>query len=390
VTLLKIDGSFGEGGGQILRSCLSLSLATGTPFRIEKIRAGRDRPGLLRQHLTAVRAAAEIGGAEVEGASLGSQTLVFRPAEKGEFTAEDAENTEKDKEKKGLPLPSSAPSAFSAMNCCRPGEYEFRVGTAGSAVLVLQTILPPLLVASGPSTIMVEGGTHNPAAPPFEFLERVYLPLVERMGPRLKARLERPGFFPAGGGRIGLNVKPAARLRPIELLDRGEIVRCSARAMVSRLPESIAERELGVVERLLGWERRWLQSVVVESSPGPGNVLLLEIESEHVTELFTGFGMRGVPAEKVARRAVREAERYLASEAPVGPHLADQLILPLGIAGGGRFRTLEPTDHLVTNIEVVRQFLPVRVETHEIAEEVWEVDVRSESSVPAGKKVVRE
>ena len=172
--MLTINGSQGEGGGQILRTALAMSLVTGKPFRIVRIRAGRKKPGLLRQHLTAVQAAAQIGQATVEGAAIGSQELTFTPGE------------------------------------IRPGEYRFAVGTAGSATLVLQAVLPALLTAPGLSVLTLEGGTHNPFAPPFDFLHRSYLPLVNRMGPTVEARLERPGFYPAGGGKFVVTVEPAA------------------------------------------------------------------------------------------------------------------------------------------------------------------------------------
>src|ERR1700722_15265155 len=161
--MIEIDGSFGEGGGQVLRTALSLSLVTGQPFRIDNIRAGREKPGLLRQHLTAVLAAAEIGGATVEGATLGSTALTFSPGK------------------------------------VKPGEYRFAVGTAGSGTLVFQTILPALMLASAPSRITIEGGTHNHAAPPFDFLARTFVPLVERMGPKIRLQFERYGFYTAGG-----------------------------------------------------------------------------------------------------------------------------------------------------------------------------------------------
>src|SRR5512136_2571133 len=179
--MITIDGSQGEGGGQILRTSLALSLVTGQPFRMERIRAKRQKPGLLKQHLTAVEAAKTVGCAEVTGAALGSQTLEFKP---GPVT---------------------------------PGNYRFAVGTAGSATLVLQTVLPPLLVASGPSTLTLEGGTHNPFAPPFDFLARCFAPVVERMGPRIELKLHRPGFFPAGGGQFEAQITPVNRLKPIDL-----------------------------------------------------------------------------------------------------------------------------------------------------------------------------
>jgi len=324
--VLTIDGSLGEGGGQILRTALALSLVSGTPFTIEKIRGGREKPGLLRQHLTAVNAAVAVGEAEAEGATLGSQTLVFRP------------------------------------RAVKPGDYRFAIGTAGSTGLVIQTVLPALLIASGPSTLTLEGGTHNPAAPPFDFLERAFLPLVASMGPRVSAVLNCPGFYPAGGGRCTVSILPAARLEPLTLLERGAIKRRQARALVARLPRQIADRELAVVRTRLGWSEDELETVIVDgSAPGPGNVLLLEIESEHLTEIFCGFGEVGTRAESVAEHATKEARRYLAAGVPVGVHLADQLLVPLALAGGGSFRTIGLSSHSRTNLDVIRLFLPTRI-----------------------------
>jgi RNA 3'-terminal phosphate cyclase (ATP) len=322
--VLTIDGAQGEGGGQILRTALALSMATGTPFRIEKIRAGRAKPGLLRQHLTAVNAATAVSVAEVDGAVLGSQELVFRPG------------------------------------AVKPGEYRFAVGTAGSTGLVLQTVLPPLLTASGPSVLTLEGGTHNPWAPPFDFLARAFLPILGRMGAIVEARLDRAGFYPAGGGQCTVRITPVDRLAPLTLLDRGPIVRRRARAIVARLSPRIGDRELAVVRDRLGWSPEDLE-VVVEDARGPGNVLLLEIESAHVREIFTGFGQIGVRAEAVAEGAVRETRQYLAAGVPVGPHLADQLLLPLALGRGGAFRTTALSRHSSTNLEVVRAFLSTSV-----------------------------
>lgn len=340
--MLTIDGSRGEGGGQILRTSLALSLVSGTPFRIERLRAGRARPGLRRQHLTAAQAAAELGDADLEGAAVDSRELVFRP--------------------RGV----------------KPGTYRFAVGTAGSTGLVLQTVLPPLLLAEGTSRLTLEGGTHNPYAPPFDFLARAFLPLLERMGARIEATLERPGFYPAGGGQATVTVMGGARLAPLTLPARGATVRRSARAMVARLPRQIAERELAVVESGLGWSPEELEAVVIDGAnraPGPGNVLLLEVESEHVTEVFTGFGQRGVRAEAVAEGAVQEARAYLGADVPVGRYLADQLLIPLALAGGGTFRTMSPSRHLTTNIEVIRQFLAVEFAVTDVSDGVVEVGV---------------
>ena len=337
--MLTIDGSSGEGGGQILRSSLAMSMVTSRPVRIEKIRAGRKKPGLLRQHLTAVRAAAEVCGAAVSGASMHSAELTFEPGR------------------------------------VRPGRYALAVGTAGSATLVLQTVLPALMFAPGASQLTLEGGTHNPWAPPFDFLAKTLLPLLGQTGAAVTVRLDRPGFYPAGGGKFEVSIEPAADPRPIEVLERGEIVRCRARALVARLPDEIAERELDVVHQKLGWPRDDLRVERVGNSAGPGNVLMLEIESENITEVITGFGQRGVPAHKVAGNAVREAEQYLAAGVPVSGHLADQLLVPMALVGG-RFRTVGLTRHTRTNIELIRQFVDVEIAATNVEQDVWQIDVR--------------
>ncbi len=339
--MLVIDGSKGEGGGQVLRSSLALSLVTGQPIRLDNIRAGRQKPGLMRQHLTAVNAAMAIGAARVEGDQLGSRQLFFAP--------------------QGV----------------RGGRYHFAVGTAGSCTLVLQTVLPALLTASEGSELILEGGTHNPYAPPFDFLVKAFLPLINRMGPRVTASLERPGFYPAGGGKFTVVVEPATGLSRIDLIRRGEIRQRRARALVARLPRQIGERELRVVRERLGWEEGALLVEEATSSSGPGNVLSLEIESEQVTEVFTGFGERGVSAERVASETVKAAQEYLAANVPVGRYLADQLLLPMALAGGGSFRTLSPSRHTSTNIDVMRQFLPVEVTMLKEDGNVWEVRLES-------------
>jgi len=338
-SLIQLDGSLGEGGGQILRTALSLSMVTGRPFRIEKIRAGREKPGLLRQHLTAVNAAVQICGAKVEGAAISSRELTFSPG----------------------PV--------------KAGQYTFTVGSAGSTTLVLQTVLPALMIAKEPSSLTLEGGTHNPHAPPLDFLEKTFVPLVNRMGPRVHLNLERAGFYPAGGGRCFASIEPAPTLAPLNLPDRGAVKKQQAKAVVAALPGDIAKRELAQIEKKLGWTGEQLQIRQLPQEWGPGNILTLEIESERVTEVFTSFGMKGVSAEAVAEQAFREARRYLACDAPVGPHLADQLLLPLALAGGGSFVTYEPTEHTRTNIQVIQRFLPVRFEIIERKQEVCEIRV---------------
>jgi RNA 3'-terminal phosphate cyclase (ATP) len=329
-SMIRIDGSSGEGGGQILRSSLSLSLATGEAFRIENVRAKRERPGLLRQHLTAVLAAAEIAGAEVAGASLGSRTLSFVPG------------------------------------TVRPGDYRFVIGTAGSGTLVLQTILPALMTASAASRITIEGGTHNLAAPPFDFLQRCFLPVISRVGPKVSVNLERHGFYPAGGGCFTALIEPCARLSPLDLTERGEITQRKATAIVANLSRAIAQRELDTVARLLNWEKESMELIEAKNSIGPGNVVLIDVAtSTGLAEQFCGFGRLGASAESVATEAVKEARAYLVSNAAVGEHLADQLLLPFALAGGGVFTAEKLNRHARTNMEVITNFLPVNFTTGE-------------------------
>jgi RNA 3'-terminal phosphate cyclase (ATP) len=217
---------------------------------------------------------------------------------------------------------------------------------------VLQTVLPALLVADAPSRVTLLGGTHNPLAPPFDFLARVFVPAIARMGARVRLDLVRHGFHPAGGGEVRAEIVPSP-LAPLLLLQRGEILRRRAEAVVANLPLSIAEREL----RVIGWDESVARPV---ESAGPGNVVMLHVESEHASELITGFGAKGVPAERVAQGALAGMERYLAADVPVGEHLADQLLVPMALAGGGAFRTMPLSSHARTNAALIERFLPVR------------------------------
>ena len=336
--MVTIDGSFGEGGGQILRTSLALSLVTGKPFSIHNIRVGRKKPGLMRQHLTAVNAAAEIGMAAIEGNRIGSQAFTFDP------------------------------------ETIKPGNFQFAIGSAGSCTLVFQTILPALLMAGEPSEIILEGGTHNPFAPPFDFLEKAFLSVINRMGPQVDAVLEKPGFYPAGGGRFKVSISPAV-LNRIDLLERGNIIHKTARASVANLPVKIANRELKVIREKLEWGRELLKAVEVENSQGPGNILTVEVESDNITEVFTGFGEKGVSAEKVAKRAVKAVQEYLALNVPVGRYLADQLLIPMALAGGGKFRTLSPTQHTTTNVDIIKKFLDVEIVINESDQNQWEIEI---------------
>lgn len=321
MSAVHIDGS--TGGGQILRSALSLSALTGRELIIEDIRKRRSRPGLMRQHLTAAQAAAKICQGELRDAELGSTRLRLLPGE------------------------------------VRAGNYQFAIATAGSASLVLQTVLPPLMVAKAPSQLAFEGGTHNQLAPPYCFLDRVFFPVLERMGVALARELVRHGFYPAGGGRIELNVEPTARLRPLSLLERGARRQLRAEVLLSNLAAEIGERELTVIGRRLGIDRVDLL-LRTPRAHGPGNVLMLHAAFEQASELVSGFGQQGVRAEVLAESACDVMQTYLQADAPVGEHLADQLLIPFAMAGAGSFRTLPLSEHSRSNIAVIEQFLSVR------------------------------
>lgn len=337
--MISIDGSFGEGGGQIIRTSCALSLITGKPFHIYNVRARRAKPGLQRQHLTAVMSAAEIGGARVDGAAVGSGEFTFKP---GKIT---------------------------------PGDYTFSIGTAGSTTLVLQTVLPPLMIANASSRLTLEGGTHNVHAPPFEFLKKTFLPLVNLTGPHVSIELERYGFYPPGGGRLHVTIEPGDSRNRIDLIEREEILARRARALVVNLPPSIAERELNVIKGMLGWQDSLLQLETSNNAYSPGNVLTVEIESEQLTEVITGIGERGVRAETIAERVVKETEDYLSHNAPVGEHLADQLLIPLALAGGGSYLTGPLSLHTTTNIEIIKKFLSIEIEVAPAGDDMWKIDV---------------
>ncbi len=323
--MITIDGSEGEGGGQVLRTALGLSLLTGKAFKIYNIRAGRKKPGLMRQHQTAVKAAIEISGASAHGDALGSQALEFTP------------------------------------KSVKAGNYCFSVGTAGSCILVLQAILPPLLVADKPSCLTLEGGTHNPYAPPFEFLADSFLPILARMGANVSVQLERAGFYPAGGGRLTVMIEPVKRWVVPDIMERGNIHAQKGRILLSSLPHHIGERELKTVKAKLGWNPSCLSIEGVDSR-GPGNMVVLSVQSDALTETFTGCGQKGVKAERVASRTCKQLRRYISSEACVGVYLADQLLIPMAMAGGGRFTTLKVSQHFLTNAQIIKRFLEINIE----------------------------
>ena len=339
--ILELDGAIG--GGQVLRSALSLSMISGQPFRIRNIRARRSRPGLLRQHLTAVLAAAEISSAKVEGAQMGSQTLSFAPG------------------------------------TLRGGDYRFAIGSAGSCTLVLQTLLPALLAADAPSSVHISGGTHNPLAPPADFLQLAWLPLLRQMGAAVEMQLLRHGFAPAGGGEIAVQVRPS-RLRPLHLHVPGEILAQRASVLLAGIPGHVGERELARVANRLKWPAADLQFVWLDPEHGPGNALLLEVACARLTEVFCAFGASGVRAEQVADQAIGRLRTWQQSGTAVAEHLADQLLLPMALAGGGSLSTPQLSDHLQSNIEVLRSFLPLAIDVR--ARASGGVEIRLEAQSP--------
>jgi RNA 3'-terminal phosphate cyclase (ATP) len=344
--MIELDGSAGEGGGQILRSALALSMCTGKPMRIEHIRAKRPKPGLMRQHLTCVQAAAQMCDAQVEGAELGSQCLTFKPGS------------------------------------VKAGEYNFAVGSAGSCTLVLQTVLPPLMLAKATSTIHLSGGTHNPMAPPFHFLQRSFAPQLARMGVGLQLAIKRHGFYPAGGGEITAQIMPALEgLLSIELMGRGALKEMFIESVVAGVPGHVAERELMTVAKAMGWpegiDGTQQRLIKLAQGEGPGNVLMATVVHEHVTEVMTRFGEKTVSAEQVAKRLINDVRQYQRSVAPVGEHLADQLMVPMALSAGvgsGKFIATMISEHARTNAAVIEQFLPVRFEM-KLVEQGFEVSV---------------
>lgn len=327
---LTIDGSYGEGGGQILRTALSLSAVTGRPFRIHSIRAGRREPGLRPQHVAAVRAVAAICGARVAGEALGSRKLTFQPTD--------------------------APKA---------GEYTVDVqalsgtGSAGSATLIFQALLPPLALARASSRLTLRGGTHVRWSPPFHYLSEVYLPALTGAGYTAEVALHRWGWYPAGGGEFVARIAPAEGLAPLQLLDRGRLLDVFGVSAASNLPDHIIERQAERAVRRLR-ARHIKAEVALERPPadGPGTALFLLARYEAVAAGFTGFGRVRYPAERVADDAVDPLDAYIGSRASVDPHLADQLVVPLALVpGASLYTTSEVTRHLLTVAWLASQFL---------------------------------
>ncbi len=336
--MIQINGSLGEGGGQILRSSLSLSMITKKPFTIEKIRAKRKKPGIMRQHLVSIQAAKKICNAEVYGAEMGSDTVTFIPGD------------------------------------IKAGEYQFSIGTAGSTTLVFQTILPALLSTAQKSKVTLIGGTHNQMAPPFDFLKESFLPIIRKMGADISIELKKYGFYPAGGGKFVAEISPIQKLQPLCLKERGAINKITVKAIVSNLSTLIAQKEIGVLMNALHIPKENCEIVTVESQ-GPGNIVFVKIETDTLTELFTGFGEKGVPAKKVAQKCASFVKEYLSSETPVGHYLADQLLIPFILAGEGSFYCTKPSLHTSTNCEIIALFIDKNFSLKKRNEKVWEFNI---------------
>ncbi len=329
--IIEIDGSFGEGGGQILRTALTLSMIRGTPFVIHRIRAQRKNPGLRAQHLSAVEAARSICQAEVEGATPGSTTLSFSPGR------------------------------------IRSGRYTFKIGTAGATALVLQTVYLPLARASTASTVQLHGGTHVPWSPCFHYLAFQWAPVLEQLGFSIQLQLLKAGFYPQGGGHISATIRPASRLHPLYVEARGALLEITGLSAVANLPLEIAKRMkrqalLRLSEELSSREIQPKISTLELPSFNKGAFILLMAKFEQGAACYFSLGELGKPSEKVADEAVDRLLNFFDTPATLDEYLADQLLLPLSLAQNtSQFITPRLTDHLTTNAAVIQKFLEVEM-----------------------------
>lgn len=356
--MLVIDGSYGEGGGAVLRNSLSLSAVLGQETKIENIRARRRNPGLQAQHLTAVRALGTACKAELEGAELGSSSLTFRPRSKP-----------------------------------RSGEYAWDVadarrgGSAGATSLVFQALAVPLLCAEGDSTLILRGGTHVSWSPPFHYLQSVYLPMLKQMGVEAQVDIERWGWYPLGGGLMTARIAGLGRdlssLEGLSIPTRGPIKRVSGISATSNLPAHIAQRQKAQAEKVLRAEGLEAHTELIDApAQGQGTLVFLVAEFEKARAGFTALGRKGKPAEKVADEACQQLLRYYRSGAALDQHLADQLVIPLSLAKGpSSFTTCRITQHLLTNAWIVEQFLGQCVSVKGAEGEAGEVSILGRAHV---------
>ena len=336
---LTIDGASGEGGGQIFRSALTLSMCLGKPICIDNIRAGRSKPGLLRQHLTCLQAATVISDAEVEGDYLGSSRVVFAPGD------------------------------------IKAGRYCFAVGSAGSTTLIFQTIMMPLLLADAPSEVVFEGGTHNGMAPTFDFIQHSFLPIMALMGCDIDVALEKYGFYPAGGGRWQATIKPITTINAVSLDQYTDKPELHAAVLLSKVPEHVALRELACIAKAYSLEESALSFKSVASA-GPGNVVSLRANMGTHLAIFDAFGVKNTRAEQVASQAVVAYRQFAQAGVSVCEYLADQLIVPMVLGAGGDFTTTKPSLHLLTNIRVIEQIAGVDVFIEPMGELTYRISVK--------------
>lgn len=345
--MIKIDGSYGEGGGQILRTSLSLSVLTNQPIEIFNIRAKRKNPGLQAQHLVAVKAVEKISEGEVWGARIGSKILRFKP-KKIKF-----------------------------------GKFEFDIGTAGSTTLVAQTILLPLSFSKHPSEILIIGGTHNPLAPPFHYFSEIFLPMIEKLGVKTKAKLENYGFYPKGGGRIRLFIEPIEKLEAKDFLKRGNLEKISGLSLVANLPIEIAQRQKqSLIKEFLklfpeqeNWRKKLEENIKIErvKSLSSGTFVFLKAKFENNLVGFSSLGEKGKSAKKVGQETAEQFLNYYQSEKALDPYLADQIVLYLALTKKPfSFTVSKITNHLLTHLWLLEKILNVKIKIDEKENKIFQ------------------
>lgn len=336
---IQIDGSQGEGGGQILRTALTLSMITGQAFELINIRAGRKKPGLMRQHLVCVQASQHISQAYVEGAELHSQRLYFTPQH------------------------------------VQSGKYDFQIGSAGSTTLVFQTLLPALLLQNEASELTISGGTHNPLAPTADFIEHCFLPALEKLGIKVEFKLNKAGFFPIGAGEIQITIQPWQHRNKLSLLDRGALQSTGAFAAVLNLSEEaqIAQRELATLNKKLNLDT---QQQFHLNGISQGNTAYVKVEHENHAQLFTALGEMRKSAEQIANHLAEKVKLYLTSKAVVDEFLADQLLLPLALGQGGEFTAQCMSEHTRTQAAMIEKFIDCEIDFIELDKDLFQITVK--------------
>lgn len=336
---IQIDGSQGEGGGQILRTALALSMITGQAFELINIRAGRKKPGLMRQHLVCVEASQQISQAYVEGAELHSQRLYFAPQH------------------------------------VQSGKYHFQIGSAGSTTLVLQTLLPTLLLQNEASELTISGGTYNPLAPTADFIEHCFLPTLAKIGIESEFKLNKAGFFPIGAGEIQIKIQPWQHRNKLSLLDRGTLQSTEAFAAVLNLSEEaqIAQRELATLTKRLNLDT---QQQFHLNGISQGNTVYVRVEYQQHIQLFTALGEMRKSAEQIANHLAEQVKQYIDSQAVVDEYLADQLLLPLALGQGGEFTAQCISEHTRTQAGMIEKFIDCEIEFIELDKTLFQVNVK--------------